>query len=343
MLLSLRTASSVLIVSILLALPAAEAQAESTTGSAENAAVECTATAEDAPVSTSTPAWVYGTVIKPEYAGHRCNGEIGDIGRVQVQRSEDAAGAAANTAVGAPDSIDAAVQGLASVVGQVVAQVESLTGLYWAVSVAGSGPGGLPSASTFAGGTGPSAMTTSGSDTTSRFRWIADAHLYWDPATNGQGAVDGMCIANLYTTSQSIHNGFRFYATSQAASATPVNNARLTKLLASLVPDSEVEPVEASPLSVNRYGSSGSMNLGASLKGEAGNFGAEFTIGRTWSFADGTVGGGLLHSGEHYTQWQSGTKTGSSTAKSAEGVETWKVPTNAQVSLGYSATAWYRQ
>lgn len=215
--------------------------------------------------------------------------------------------AAANTALGAPDSVDAAVQGLASVVGQVVAQVESLSGLYWAVSVA-TGPGGIPTVTTSTGSSAPEAMSTtsSGSDSTSNFHWIADARLYWDPDTSGQGAVDGIDIGNLYTTDRQVHPAFRFYSTSQAASATPVRGHKLSKLLTTLIPDDNVEVVEASPISVNKYGSAGSMSIGATLKGEGQSGGGiEFSIGRTWSYAEGTVGCGLYHTGEHYCLWQS--------------------------------------
>jgi hypothetical protein len=347
-----RALSLVTLIIIVLTIPNTPASAQSATGVVTLTATTCAPYLTEAAMDAArADYWATYFVVHDSILGQgsywtNCTYAYrGGTWDLLVNQPLNSATATANTAAGAPDSVDAAVQGLASVAGHVVAQVESLSGLYWAVSVA-TGPGGLPSVTTFTGnGNAPEAMSTmsSGSDSTSSFRWIADARLYWDPDTNGEGAVDGLDIANVYTTSREVHPAFRFYSTSQAASVTPVNGKKLSKVLTTLIPDNNVEVVEASPLSVNKYGSAGSLSLGATLKGEGqGGGGIEFSIGRTWNYAEGTVGCGLYSSGEHYCLWQSSGKSGATTAKSAEGVETWKVPVDQNAQLAFQATAWWR-
>lgn len=273
-----------------------------------------------------------------------------------------APGSVVATALGFPDSVDTELQTAWALTGKVLAQVENLTGIRGGVSVELNGTN--PGVSYTVRGAGfnyrqrivirPLCLTCpslndasqSGGDSVSKFAWIDDARLTWtNEATDNR--ANGLAILNLYGANYKPHEAWDFYASAQAASVTPQNGHRVTKVLMEARPDNNnISVVEADPLSVNKYGSAGSFNLGATLSGEAkfGNYGGggSFSVGRTWNFAEGTVGGGLLSEGTHYTQWQSGNKSGSTTAKSAQGVETWKVPTDSGIMIWYSGAAWIK-
>lgn len=174
-------------------------------------------------------------------------------------------------------------------------------------------------------------------DSPQGFKYNNTAHLYWDPngASGRNGKLDGLITYNLYSQSSRYVSTHDFWATTQVASVTPRNGARLKEVKSNIAPNDYLESVEASPFSMDKYGSSGSMTLSASLKGEMGNDtrsgGAELTIGRTWNFAEGVVGGGRLSNQSHEVAWRAGNRAGTSTAKGAEGVETWRVPVNKSV------------
>ena len=269
-----------------------------------------------------------------------------------------------STTLGFLDTVDGELQTVWAVTSQLFGQVESLTGIRAAVSVGLSGTdpnvglvlkgGGFNedrrytlSLSCAVGCVGAHRTPPpSGDDSVSKFKFIDDAPIGWYPETT-DGRLNGKANLNLYEAIAKPNDAWDFLASSQWSSATPGDGYRITKVLAEATPEGQnVGIVEADPLSVAKYGSAGSFNLGASLSGEAkfGNYGGggSFNIGRTWNFAEGTVGGGVLSGDTHYTQWQAGNKAGSTTAKSTAGVETWKVPTDGGITLWYSASAWVK-
>lgn len=174
-------------------------------------------------------------------------------------------------------------------------------------------------------------------DTPVGFSYNNTAHLYWDPngPSGRNGKLDGLITYNVYSQGSRYVSTHDFWATTQVASVSPRNGARIKEVETKIAPNDYLESVEAEPFTMNKYGNSGSMSLSATLKGEMGSEtrsgGAEVTIGRTWNFAEGVVGGGRLSDQSHEAIWKAGNKAGSSDAKGAEGVETWRVPINKDV------------
>lgn len=170
-------------------------------------------------------------------------------------------------------------------------------------------------------------------DAVSNFSWRSNYTMYHNPndSSGGPGKVDGRINYNFYRTTGKPRQEWDFFATSMAYSVTPINGHRLKEMVSHISPRGDLEPVDADPLAVNKFGSAGSWSLGASLMGEAkmGNYGGggSFSIGRTWNYPEGYGGGGQLSSGEHYAMWKTGSGSGSTYAKSTAGVETWKRPT----------------
>jgi hypothetical protein len=174
-------------------------------------------------------------------------------------------------------------------------------------------------------------------DTPTGFTYNNTAHLYWTPGqpSGRNNHLDGSINYNIYSQSSRYNPTFDFWSTTQSASVSPINGARLKEVQTKMQPNDYLESVESSPNAVNKYGSAGSFTLSATLSGEMkrGQYsgGTEIGVSRTWNFAEGTVGGGRLHDQSHYGLWQSGGKSGTSTAKEAAGVETWRVPINKDV------------
>ena len=341
---------------------AVPANAETVTGAAEKA-VEAGATpswCNEGNWPTGFPCWLDG-VLNDKYRRGVA------VGTTALSQADWAADYAVNG-----DKTDPPVGVVNSLLGQAVNQTETLLelmGLYVSVSVvsgtAGAyvnyyGPGGpitrgvgvsqpdlytpttnptgwldgythCPTCIAAAPGNYPQGSSDDG---VSNFYWVNNVALYHRPndSSGGPNALDGRINYNFYRSNNKPNPAWDFFASSHAYSVTPINGRKLKELNAHILPKGELEPVDADPLAVNKFGSAGSWNLGANLQGEAkmGNYGggAGFNIGKTWNYPEGYGGGGQLSSGEHYTHWKTGSGSGSGTAKSTAGVETWKRPTD---------------
>lgn len=189
---------------------------------------------------------------------------------------------------------------------------------------------------------GSNPQPSSTGDSTSNFRYSNQAILYWSRGSGGSGNLDGRAMYTLYEQSYKPREESDFWATSQKASVTPRNGKRMTEVYTNVSPaERGLQLSDADPFSVNEYGSAGSFSLGASLSGEYRGAGGSFSIGRTWNYPRGYNGGGFLSSGEHYGLWRLADGDGDQYAKGAQGVETWRSPTNAYVGWNVGATATY--
>lgn len=179
-------------------------------------------------------------------------------------------------------------------------------------------------------------------DQVSKFTWVNDIEIPWDRNGNGHMRVDGLAWSNLYESEPQPNPAWRFYASSQANTVTPLSSkAKLKSVTGEITPGEEVQRVEMEPIDVHPYGSSGTINLGATLAGEAktGMYGggASFSIGRSWNVSEGHAGGAVDSQKNHVTVWV-GNKGGTKWTKSSQGVETWKVPADDVFSWKYSVT-----
>jgi hypothetical protein len=167
-------------------------------------------------------------------------------------------------------------------------------------------------------------------DSTSHMSYEGTNKFPWDYKTNGKKAVDGLGWTHIYRAETEPNPAWDYWATSQGLSLTPKDGWRMKKVFTQLGAGEHMQMVNFSPVDVRKYGSSGSITLSATLSGEAkwGNYqgGAGVGIGRTWDVAEGSAGGAPTSHDQHYGIWEAGNKAGSSTAKAAEGQETWKVP-----------------
>lgn len=242
------------------------------------------------------------------------------------------------------------------VAGEVLAQVERLTGLRAWYDV-GSGP----SASVGVAYNGIYMYETvyvdpdclppfcwpvtgysrdSGGDSVSKFAWNNNAIRTWDPDTQECRCADGRAVWNLYRATEQPRIEFEFFATSQKSSVRARNGKKLEGVLQWIGPfeeDSE-ELVDWDPISIDEYGDAGSLSLGASLSTERVGSGASFSIGRTWNFSKGQVGGTASHAGDHILGWWE-TSGSTAFARGVQGVETWKVPTETDASWLIGAEA----
>lgn len=243
--------------------------------------------------------------------------------------------------------------------GEAFAQVERLTGLKLWYEV-GSGPSvgagaeygsthvyqrvEMPNAAcvpplcwpVFAAGR----SSDTGGDSISKFQWNNSVIGVWDPDRESSPNSEGRAAWNLYAATEQPRIEFDFWATSQKASVRAVNGKKLEGVLQWIGPANEntEELIDWSPGEISEYGDAGSLTLGASLSTERVGNGASFSIGRTWNFSKGQVGGHASHAGDHILAWW---KTSSSTSnpRSTNGVETWKTPAGADVSWILGAEA----
>lgn len=184
-----------------------------------------------------------------------------------------------------------------------------------------------------------------GGDSYAKFNYNNTANLRWSGDANKK--VDGLARYNLYTAAEKPDPYREFYATSQVASATPINGRTIKGIITTIEPNAHLQLVASSPLGVNEYGSSGSLSLNATLSGEisrdnSGSAGGSFGIARTWNYAVGHVGGADTSKMAHYAQWRA-RGNGDKFAKSAEGVETWTSPNKTNVVWYISAVATTRK
>lgn len=169
---------------------------------------------------------------------------------------------------------------------------------------------------------------TSG-DSVSNLVWNNSAIRVWNPNDETPYA-DGRAVWSLYTTSSKPRLDYDFWATSQKASVAPANGKQLEGVIQAIASADDYNPelIDWDPISVNSYGSAGTASLGASLGAERFGASASFSIGRTWNFSEGSVGGSATHDGIHWATWWKGGGGSTYSARGVNAVETWKTPTD---------------
>jgi hypothetical protein len=178
-----------------------------------------------------------------------------------------------------------------------------------------------------------------GYDDPSNFQWRADIEMWWDPNGNGKGAADGGAYSNLYRATRQDNPSWRFWATSQAHSLTPINGWKLKKMQG-VISSEQLQRVEMSPLSTSKFGSNGTISVGVTLGGEKGG-GTSFSVGRTWNISEGTAGGAMVKGG-HLTIFEA-QGGGTTWTKSTEGAETWKIPPGDSFQWWYQIDGWLQK
>jgi len=315
-------------------LPAAHA--DSVSGQATGAAQDCSGISTNADVVN--PLGAVTTVISEGAGGlgggvgtSACETDAGNLAGEQAGFGVDNALAAADEAQSVADDPGSVVAPLA---GQLLSMYASTVNLQFALSTDYMNQKLFLTPVVFGG-----LRSADFANSPSGFSYNTDAHLYWDPNSDSgsNGHLDGDCIYTVFQQSKRYVSGVDFWATSQDGSVTPLKGSHITHIDVNITPNDNTEIINSDPNSVSPYGNAGSRTINASLNGEwssggSGGPGGGGSVGiaQTWNYAVGYAGGGRLSSGQHKAEWDQG-HSSDKYAKSAQGVETWKVPVNESV------------